>query len=372
MKKQMICIILSAAVVLLGTAVAVSFGMRAQEAVPAEAETKARIPLYQGANHAPVFAAQLSDQSDNQVFTSLNQTGKDSGAVYNDIFAYKLLKKLYRPSAEALATIDALLEKGADVAKVIEIYEFWLTTSENASIIAEIYDRSNTIQDIYWVEDLFNEVTNNRHGVLDRDGINQYLAQGLTTEDIKIANVLCRKGAATITEILDRRAAGESWPALIAEIIDGQAGEDAYISEMVSSIQTEQELVNYIYYRAIFSNASVAAAYSEDIESENNAEEQIAAYRDELVGEVYQELVADGVSPAASSEENQAVDARYRELIEQNGIPSSQIDAMQQEGHTLQSILNASEQSKAEGEPAAVILEQEKQELAAQEGGMAQ
>ncbi len=123
------------------------------------------------------------------------------------------------PQADA-AYLSGLIEQGYRADWLEEIYDFWLTCGEDISIIEDIYQISEqkNFTGRYWVEESYNAVTNNVHGVLNIEQVGSYLGKSITREQINQANILSRQGVYTITEILDKLLEGKSWSELVNDV----------------------------------------------------------------------------------------------------------------------------------------------------------
>lgn len=359
MKKKAILIIMGLCLITTVAAAAVLGNIYWPETEPAQQESS----IYTTYDKAPKFQVQLSDQAENAVFEKLDRSGEEKDVIYSDIMAYKKLKKLYRPSQEEMNYLDSLIKSGADVSAITEIYRFWLTTSEDISIIGQIYSMSTPEKEGYWVEELFNQLTENRHGVLDEAGVNSYYSKGLAASDINIANVLSRKGVLTINEILDRRAAGDGWNSLI-ELI-GLELELPEHKEYMGEIETDVEFMNYLNFVNTVP-AEAIAGYVETLAAESaesiTVENLIFLNENRVRKEVHTELLADGVFVRDDREESRESNEALREKIRENGIADEQIEAFLDEGYTLLEILNASEVQKGEATPAAEVLQEQRTE----------
>lgn len=356
MKKKII-IFLVGFCLITTVAAAVAGSINWTDIEPAEQEGG----LYTTYDKAPQFQTQLSNQEDNAIFTKLDRSGKDKNTIYQDISAYKKLKKLYRPSEQELEYLDGLIETGADVLTVMELYCFWLTTSEDISIIGQMYSASGQDKQDYWMEELFNKFTETRHGVLDENGVNVYLVKGLTASDINIANVLSRRGVLTIQEILDRRVAGDSWNILIEQIglQKEQPAHAAYMGEIGMDIEFMKYLnfVNTVPAEAI---PEYAAALSAELGRAATIDDLIFANEDRVRKEVHTELLADGVFLRDGQKENQNNTEVLKEKIRENGVEDTYIEAFLEEGYTLLEILNASEAQKSGTDTAAQVLQEQR------------
>ncbi|OQB13715.1 MAG: hypothetical protein BWY15_01563 [Firmicutes bacterium ADurb.Bin193] len=336
--------------------------------------------VYMSYNKAPAYQADLSDHADNTIFERINRSGKTKNEIYEDIFQYKKFKKMYKPASQDMAYLDALIIKGANIATLINIYDFWLTTSEDISIIGQIYDLSSAIAGPYWIEDAFNQITGNRHGVLDKDGINQYLSQQITAEDIRIANVLSRKGVLTITEVLDRFAADRDWAAIVRHVEEnGRTGRESLGGKTGLGLnggitfKTLKDILLYVRFINII-RPQDETVFGETQKDASSMEGIISECEDEVIKEVYTDLLADGVFKDRKSKENgdnKETDNYFREKIRANGVSDEQVEALLDNGYSILDILNASEESKVSGQDITDNLKDKRNELLSKRRGAA-
>ncbi len=169
-------------------------------------------------------------------------------AVQNDfmIMAQQMIAR-YHMTNEEINYLSGLYAQGYELEWLCQIFPFYITCGENISIIKDIYDTSieQEIEDRYWVENAYNAVTNNCHGVLDQAGVMDYFNQGMDSSQIQMANTLSRKGVYTISQILDKRVEGIEWPQLINEIwgtdindLEDKSVEDIIIEKRIA-VQNE-------------------------------------------------------------------------------------------------------------------------------------
>ncbi len=144
-------------------------------------------------------------------FVSNFQTENLTYEEYSSIESYIAFVLENSPSDKELAVIHSLLNDGYTIQTLSQIYDFYLTTSEDEQIISKIAALDEEYWGDNWIENAYNEITGEKHGVLDTDDIKNYLDKGLSLEDISYANILCRKGVHTIDEILTMKQNGASW-----------------------------------------------------------------------------------------------------------------------------------------------------------------
>ena len=188
---------------------------------------------------------QLEPISFTPSFDSLaSYMGYDTDEKFETFHKTALFMGKYCPTKESFSYVEQMILSGCDPQTTMDIYQFYLTTNENISIVRQIYDMVYFDEPIMnrdaVFEAAFNEITNNKCGVLTKEDISAYLEQGLTIEDILQANVLSRKGVLTIQQILDNIIAGKSWEEIV-ETISGEtistAKSTADAATLINAIQ---------------------------------------------------------------------------------------------------------------------------------------
>lgn len=256
------------------------------------------------------------------------------------IFNYAYIVQVYSTVDSELDYIDSLIYNGADVEDIISIYEFWLTTNENIDIIGQIYNMKGDTNNGYWIEDAFNQITENKHGVLNVQEINEYINKGLQVADIRTANLLCRKGVYNIQEILDMRIEGNSWDKIVSDIEPGNAKttkvDDPAIIMTASdiSLKTDISICNYI-----MNDYAVENIESKAEETELKTEQEVYETLTNLV------VLID---PLISNNNNAELVQEIKSIIIENGVSESELEELINNGYMLMNILNASEAAKSE------------------------
>lgn len=264
------------------------------------------------------------------------------------IFEYAYLVQIYNPTYEQMEYIDSLIYSGADIEDVLSIHKFWLTTNDDISIIGEIYALKDNINKTHWIEEAFNLLTENRHGVLDMDGVKEYTDKGVQLADIHTANELCRSGAYTINEILDMRVNKVSWDEIIINIesVNTRTAnvEEATVilAALDMSQKTDVPVSNYIMNQ-------------DAVESISGKSEDVNAKIEQGLFETLTSLAV-LIDPIAGDENNYAFVREIKDRIIENGISENEIDTLMDEGFMLMNILNASEMAKINGTPIREVL----------------
>lgn len=256
---------------------------------------------------------------------------------YQKILSYSVFLAENEFTKEQLEYINSLLDAGYSEGVIQEVYEFWLTTDEDFSMIGDLCALSNEMYGIYWVENAFNKLTNNSHGVLEREDIEVYYEQGLTYEDIYAANILSRRKGQTIQGILDDMLSGKTNSEIITDV--GMMPKSRSISGKIDNVERSVAL-------RIINNYQLEMSDIPEDESE------IAEYIDNLENERYRnnvEMVKEELSNAGIIPEEIDREARRKENNESrnaavnNGFDTYLISSFLKRGYTYEQIEKASE-----------------------------
>lgn len=153
----------------------------------------------------------------------------DKLADFSAVKDMAVFQETYNLDDEAIELFSEWIKGGRDTRLLMYIYEFWLTTNEDISIIGDIYDMfaNNYIEDMHlppdrdmWFEGIFNNLTGNRHGKISSDDVAKYIEAGLSVYDLKLAERMSRAGAFTVHEILDEKSSGKEWCDITADVYD--------------------------------------------------------------------------------------------------------------------------------------------------------
>ena len=295
-------------------------------------------------------SSEISSAGSNRIVNMSNyiKSIETQPEVINDlIFDYAYIVQIYSKSDEELNYIDSLVYNGAQISDIIEIYEFWLTTNEDISIIEQIYNLKGEITENFWIEEAYNQITENKHGVLNSADINDYINKGLKITDIRTANELCRKGVLTIQEILDRLVNGNTWDEIISIIESGNQNvttvDDAAVILSASdmSLMTGASISDYIINDYAVENIETK---SEEISSETN--QDVYAILTDL------SVLVDPLENVSNADLVQDI----KNIIVSNGVTLEKTEQLLQDGYMLMDVLNASETAKAENKTIEEVL----------------
>ncbi|MBR5152040.1 MAG: hypothetical protein IKW60_00725 [Clostridia bacterium] len=244
---------------------------------------------------------------------------------YNDVlFNYEYLRQAYHWSQEQLDYVSDLIIKGYPAMDIMDICYFWMDTNEDISIIEEIYLHKEGSSAVTWIERAFNDVTNDKCGVLTGEDVEAYLENGLTLEDIALANKLCRRGSMTIQEILEKKRNGFSFAEITTEVHGENINELPAVilnqskKREVKHGKPEQDIISH---RAVekaeklsrISKKSRKELYQKELEEESIAQE-LELTEDALRTKIQKELGEKGLFRLVTTEDekdNMMQEAKY-------------------------------------------------------------
>lgn len=137
-------------------------------------------------------------------------------------------KEKYNMSPDEKAQFDKWIIEGKNPQLLMYIYQFWITTDEDISIIEDVYNMfvENYEEDMrlpqnkdLWFEGIFNNLTGGKYGRLTSDEIDEYLQNGMSIEDIEIAEYLSRRGT-DVHDIIADKASDKEWSEIAADICE--------------------------------------------------------------------------------------------------------------------------------------------------------
>ncbi len=329
-------------------------------------------------NKAEIEENKLSEISleKNIELKSISQTIKtkkqNTDEYYESMAKYAKFIQIYQPTEAEQKYINQLVTEGYELNKLIEIYKFWLDTDEEIELIKKIYDAyeptDDDEEDKHWVEAVYNQITENKYGVLDREQIHAYYDKGLTRDDIITANRLCRMGKNTITEILDKRVTGTSWAELIEENYTKSTKNKIQKQAIGRSSQTEQ-------YKQIQNGTEILDAYflskrtetdiNEYLDKLSNGEtidQEMNDYYSERTEGVLKKLKQQGLwdEPQEIKEKNKKAKEYLKKKAIENGMTTEKINKLIDQGYTELEILNASTVTKKQKVDVKKVLEQKR------------
>lgn len=218
----------------------------------------------------------------------------DTSSIADILSSYLYLRDIYGLNDEQLEYIAGLIINGADPNSILDTAYFWVDTCEDITIIEQIYNKKGDYEGgRFWIENAYNNVTNNVHGVLESEEINNYLSLGVTVSDIQNANILSRKGVYSIKQILDRIAGGDTIINIMNEVNGTSISQPVSLFE-ISENEESDESILYCKELAALENKQIEESASEILSDEKTAE-KLVEKRNEKNAELVKQLISEGI-----------------------------------------------------------------------------
>lgn len=196
----------------------------------------------------------------------------DTSSIADILSSYLYLRDIYGLNNEQLEYIAGLIINGADPNSILDTAYFWVDTCEDITIIEQIYNKKGDYEGgRFWIENAYNNVTNNVHGVLESEEINNYLSLGVTVSDIQNANTLSRKGVYSIKQILDRIAGGDTMINIMNEVYGTSISQPVSLFGISENEESDDGILNSKELAAL-ENKQIEESASEILSDEKTAE----------------------------------------------------------------------------------------------------
>ena len=230
------------------------------------------------------------DQNKSVISTDLSDKAI---ALYPSNF-YLYLRDIYGLNNEQLEYIAGLIINGANPNSILDIAYFWADTCEDITIIEQIYNKKGDYEGgRFWIENAYNNITKNVHGVLESEEINNYLSLGVTVSDIQNANILSRKGVYSIKQILDRIAGGDTMINIINEVYGTSISQPVNLFGISENEKSDESILNSKELAAL-ENKQIEESASEILSDEKTAE-RLVEKRNEKNAELVKQLINEGI-----------------------------------------------------------------------------
>lgn len=218
----------------------------------------------------------------------------DTSSIADILSSYLYLRDVYGLNNEQLEYIAGLIINGADPNNILDIAYFWVDTCEDITIIEQIYNKKGDYEGgRFWIENAYNNVTNNVHGVLESEEINNYLSLGVTVSDIQNANILSRKGVYSIKQILDRIAGGDTIINIMNEVYGTSISQPVSLFGISENEESDDGILNSKEL-AVLENKQIEESASEILSDEKTAE-RLVEKRNEKNAELVKQLINEGI-----------------------------------------------------------------------------
>lgn len=191
----------------------------------------------------------------------LKEQNYDPDEIERAVDRYSNMVVINNPNDKETSLFLEMVSGGKDIVKLLDICDFLCDSPEKFDLLKPMYEYGEEVdfEGRYWLEDAYNYSTDKKQGVLTGGEISTYLNKGLTTDDIRLANILSRKGEMTITEILDEKTTKE-WADIYSKLYSDEMSidttlfkdeKDGYkIYTVINMAKISNEDVNAIYSRA--------------------------------------------------------------------------------------------------------------------------
>ena len=218
----------------------------------------------------------------------------DTSSIAEILSSYLYLRDIYGLNNEQLEYIAGLIINGADTNNILDIAYFWVDTCEDITIIEQIYNKKGDYEGgRFWIENAYNNVTNNVHGVLESEEINNYLSLGVTVSDIQNANILSRKGVYSIKQILDKIAGGDTIISIMNEVYGTSISQPVSLFGISENEELDDNILNCKELAAL-ENKQIEESASE-ILSDEKTSEILMEKRNEKNAELVKQLISEGI-----------------------------------------------------------------------------
>lgn len=145
---------------------------------------------------------------------------------------------LYPISEKEFITIKELVAGGADLSKISDIYMFLQSSSASLKYLKDMYYYGEDIDFYgrYWIEDAFNYCSGQKEYELSIEEVQKYINEGMSTDDIRIANIISRSEVKNIQELLEDKQSGKVWGEILDEVYPNMDLSDIKSKENGSTI----------------------------------------------------------------------------------------------------------------------------------------
>ncbi|MBR3934725.1 MAG: hypothetical protein IKJ68_12580 [Clostridia bacterium] len=273
---------------------------------------------------------------------------------YITIESYINFLAVHKLTSNEIDQINNLIATGTPMGTIWDIYEFYLTTNDDFSIISKIAAYEERYYGKYWIENAYNNITEKRHGVIERNKSQDYLAD-YTHSEILYANILSRKGVYTIDEILDKHKNGLTWNE-ITDIVYSTVSGDKAVGSVKERLEIENYLKNDIFdydsspfevHKFAFFCATNGVKVSDGIVVGDNLSEHyntVYTKLDECTQTQTSEILkdADIRNQYMNHKEYFEYDSKYSNMALNNGMSEKDIQIFRGKGFSMQEIATAS------------------------------
>ncbi len=267
----------------------------------------------------------------------LKKQGLDADELQYTIEHFFETTLIYPINEEELVTIKDLVNNGADLLKVLDIYMFLQNSNASLKYIKDMYYYGEDVEFYgrYWIEDAFNDCSGQKEYELSMEDVQKYIDNGMSTDDIRIANTISRSEVKNIQELLEEKQSGKVWGEIINEVYSEMNLSDMQYKEdgnaILASIRLSRisdEPINKIYdnYNQSPQKLTNDIIVPKIIEAENKVKElklnvsDSIEYFNQLKADIGDSLSDDAIKDLIKQKYTKAEIKKAKIVSELNGI----------------------------------------------------
>lgn len=173
----------------------------------------------QNANSDKIMSEEKNDEY-SELIELLQKQGMDEDELQYTMEQFVEMALLYPINEENLITIKELVKNGADLSKIEDIYIFLQNSNASLKYIEDMYYYGERISFYgrYWLEDAFNYCSGQKEYELSMEEVQKYIDEGISADDIRVANIASRRGVKNIQELLTEKQSGKVWGEILDEV----------------------------------------------------------------------------------------------------------------------------------------------------------
>ena len=139
----------------------------------------------------------------------------------------------YSMTSDEIDFVNSLILEDYDISLVLDIYKFLRQTDSDISIIPEIYHAGEKNSDEkFWIYNAYDQIFNRTDDMLSVEEVANYIAEGITPEEIAGAYELSFAGVKTTKQMLNERINGASWNTIVSTFVSDNPQTIANAPEM--------------------------------------------------------------------------------------------------------------------------------------------
>ena len=274
---------------------------------------------------------------------------------------YALFKVTSRPTAQELDILVQVLQQNLSLEQAMDIYRLWTTTASSSDLMVQIaqYYQPEMEQMPFWTHDAYNSITGNK--ALNREEIQAYLDQGLTQEDILVADELSRRQVYNIDQILALKQDGRGWLEVVS-LIYSALGQPLPLENPQSFASVSgSDVLSCLSLSETF-ELNLAGLLEKAAAGEDYMEDARAIYSPQLQQELAT-LKANGILDLTTQERAQQEEtmAYVMEKAQELQLSQDVVEELVLQGHDPITALNATREAQIQNVTPQQILQEEVQ-----------